>query len=109
VKRQHLKACKGAAKDDKQTGEKRYEVQPFPLYTLRHTCLTRWAPHMDPRTLAYLAGHRDMAITKRYIHPQSDTIRDAIEKARVGKSGHSSGHSGEVAIEEGAVDTLAIN
>ena len=24
---------------------------------LRHTCLARWAPHMDPRTLAYLAGH----------------------------------------------------
>ena len=109
MKRQHLKACKGAAKDDKKTGEKRYEVQPFPLYTLRHTCLTRWAPHMDPRTLAYLAGHRDMAITKRYIHPQSDTIRDAIEKARVGKSGHTSGHTGEVAIEEAAGDTPAIN
>jgi integrase len=36
-----------------------------PLYTLRHTCLTRCAPHMDRWTLAHLAGHRDMAITKR--------------------------------------------
>ena len=45
--------------------------QPFELYTLRHTCLTRWAPHMDPWTLAYLAGHRDMNITKRYVHPQN--------------------------------------
>jgi len=27
------------------------------------------APHMDPWTLAYLAGHRDMNITKRYVHP----------------------------------------
>ena len=25
------------------------------IYCLRHTCLTRWAPHTDPWTLAYLA------------------------------------------------------
>ena len=83
LKKQHVKACKGKAEDDKKTGQKRYEVQPFPLYTLRHTCLTRWAPHMDPWTLAHLAGHRDMAITKRYIHPQADMIRAAMERARV--------------------------
>jgi integrase len=83
LKKQHAKACKGKAKDDKQTGEKRYDVQPFPLYTLRHTCLTRWAPHMDPWTLAHLAGHRDMAITKRYVHPQADMIRAAMDRARV--------------------------
>src|ERR1035438_9570785 len=77
LKKQHVKACKGKAQDDKKTGEKRYDVQPFPLYTLRHTCLTRWAPHMDPWTLAHLAGHRDMAITKRYIHPQADTYGGA--------------------------------
>lgn len=83
LKKQHVKACKGKAQDDKKTGEKRYDVQPFPLYTLRHTCLTRWAPHMDPWTLAHLAGHRDMAITKRYVHPQADMIRAAMDRARV--------------------------
>lgn len=83
LKKAHLKACKGGATDDVRTGEKRYEIQPFPLYTLRHTCLTRWAPHMDPWTLAHLAGHRDMAITKRYVHPQTETVRAAIERARV--------------------------
>lgn len=82
VKKPHMKACKGTAKDDPKTGEKRYAVQPFQLYTLRHTCLTRWAPHMDPWTLAHLAGHRDMAITKRYVHPQAETIRAAMERAR---------------------------
>jgi integrase len=81
LKKQHAKACRGKAEDDKKTGEKRYDVLPFPLYTLRHTCLTRWAPHMDPWTLAYLAGHRDMSITKRYIHPQQQTIRSAMERA----------------------------
>jgi len=81
IKKQHAKACKGKSRDDKKTGEKRFDVQPFPLYTLRHTCLTRWAPHMDPWTLAYLAGHRDMSITKRYVHPQHQTVRKAIERA----------------------------
>jgi len=70
IKKPHAKACKDG------------KVQPFELYTLRHTCLTRWAPHMDPWTLAHLAGHRDMAITKRYIHPQADTIRAAMARAR---------------------------
>ena len=69
------------------------KVEHFPVYTFRHTCLTRWAPFMDPWTLAYLAGHRDMSITKRYVHPQEYNTRAAIEKARVALSGHNSGHS----------------
>lgn len=42
VKRQHAAACKES------------KVEPFPLYSFRHTCLTRWAPNMDPWTLSYL-------------------------------------------------------
>jgi len=57
VKKQHFGALEIA------------EVEPFVLYTLRHTCLTRWAKHMDPFTLHVLAGHTDMNTTKRYIHP----------------------------------------
>jgi integrase len=45
------------------------KVTNFPLYTFRHTCLTRWAAHMDPYTLGYLVGHSDFSTTKRYIHP----------------------------------------
>jgi integrase len=41
------------------------EVQPFVLYTLRHTCLTRWAKCMDPFTLHDLAGHTDMNTTNK--------------------------------------------
>jgi len=78
---QHAKACTLG------------KVPHFPLYTFRHTCLTRWAPFMDPWTLAYLAGHRDMSITKRYVHPQEYNTRAAIEKARVALGGHNSGHS----------------
>ena len=56
-------------------------IEPFVLYSLRHTCLTRWAPHMDPYTLAYLAGHSDMNVTKRYIHPDDETVHAAFRRA----------------------------
>lgn len=59
----------------------------FQIYTFRHTCLTRWAAHMDPYTLAYLAGHSDFSTTRRYVHPQVQTVRDAIERARNGQPG----------------------
>ena len=49
LKKQHPKACNLA------------KVRGFPLYTFRHTCLTRWAAYMDPYTLGYLAGHSDFA------------------------------------------------
>jgi integrase len=55
-------------------------IVPFELYCLRHTCLTRWAPRMDPFTLAYLAGHSDISITKRYIHPEDETVKAAMER-----------------------------
>jgi len=38
LKKQHPKACTIA------------NAEAFPLYTFRHTCLTRWAGHMDPYT-----------------------------------------------------------
>src|SRR5215469_16601369 len=73
-------------------------------HAVRHTCLTRWAPHMDPWTLAYLAGHRDLNITKRYIHPQHQTVLDAMEKAQ---GGHNSGHNREMAPETAFVELSA--
>jgi integrase len=110
LKRQHLHACEGKANALKNAkrreGEpKVWSVEPFPLYTLRHTCLTRWAPHMDPWALAYLAGHRDMSITKRYIHPQQGALKDAIERARNANGGHTSGHTVEVGPSEAVEDT----
>ena len=85
LKKQHAKACKLA------------EIGAFVLYTFRHTCLTRWAAYMDPYTLAYLAGHSDFSTTRRYVHPQAHTVRDAMERARVAQGGHNSGHSNEKA------------
>jgi integrase len=97
LKKQHAKATSEATRLlREETGDQTRNFAGFELYTLRHTCLTRWAPHMDPWTLAYLAGHRDMNITKRYIHPQAHTIRNAMEKARMVPGGHSYGHTTEI-------------
>jgi hypothetical protein len=48
---------------------------------------------MDPWTLAYLAGHSDMNITKRYVHPLQQTIRAPMDRAHEEKSGHTSWHT----------------
>src|SRR5262249_13846257 len=82
-----------------ETGDPQRTFAGFELYILRHTCLTRWAPHMDPWTLAYLAGHRDMNITKRYVHPQQQTIREAMEKARLAKRRNNPGNKSQTCEE----------
>ncbi len=93
----------------RQTAQQDVQFQVFELYTLRHTCLTRWAPHMDPWTLAYLAGHRDMHITGRYVHPQEQMVRAAMDRAQVTNSGHTSRHTGQaVNLEQTALTTPTI-
>jgi site-specific recombinase XerD len=92
LKKQHIKAeATRILREVTRKGDA--EFAPFELYTLRHTCLTRWAPHMDPWTLPYLAGRRDMNITKRYVHPQEQTIRAAMDRAHEETTGHSFRHT----------------
>jgi integrase len=94
LKKQHLKALSEATRIMREeTGNGDASLRSFEFYVLRHTCLTRWAPHMDPWTLAYLAGHRDMGITKRYIHPEEHTVREAMDRAASASGGHTFGHT----------------
>jgi len=96
LKKQHLKAIAEGTRILREESKKQdVELSLFELYTLRHTCLTRWAPHMDPWTLAYLAGHRDMNTTKRYVHPQEQTVRAAMDRVQGEKTGHTSGHTAQ--------------
>jgi len=97
LKKQHAKAQKLA------------KVSAFPLYTFRHTCITRWAAFMDPYTLGFLAGHSDFATTRRYVHPQAHTIMEAIERARNAQGGHKIGHKEETAVESLKPSTAVIN
>jgi hypothetical protein len=58
LKKQHAKAVSEATRIlREETHDLKRVFEGFELYTLRHPCLTRWAPHKDPWTLAYLAGH----------------------------------------------------
>jgi integrase len=81
LKKGHANVCKIAG------------IEYFPLYTFRHTCLTLWSAHMDPYTLAYFAGHSDFATTRRYVHPNLQTGREAMERARAAQGGHKNGHT----------------
>jgi integrase len=81
LKKQHTAACEKG------------KVEFFPPYTFRHTCLTRWAAHMDPYTLSYLAGHSDFSTTRRYVHPQKAQVLEAMRKAQEAKGAHKMGHS----------------
>lgn len=81
LKKQHAKALRVG------------KLESFDLYTFRHTCLTRWAPHMDVFTLQYLAGHSDIRTTKRYVHPQQQDTLKAMSRARVARRGHTSRHT----------------
>lgn len=81
LKKQHLRACRGEAKDDPKTGEERYDVAPFPFYTFRHTCLTRWAPHMDPLDSSqsrWTPGHGD----HESVHPSPGRNRPSGDRTR---------------------------
>ena len=94
LKKQHRRAMSEATRILREkTRREDVQLSAFELYTLRHTCLTRWAPFMDPWTLEYLAGHRDMNITKRYVHPQEQTIRAAMDRAQEAHSEDTSGHT----------------
>ncbi len=55
-------------------GKRRFEAAQ------RQRCVA--SPIMDPWTLAYPAGHRDVNITKRHVGPQEQTIRAAMDRAR---------------------------
>jgi integrase len=55
-------------------------VPSFRLYDLRHTALTRMAmAGIDLPTLKELAGHSQIQMTMRYVHPTPEHKRRAIE------------------------------
>lgn len=54
---------------------------PFRLYDLRHTALSRMAmAGIDLPTLKELAGHSQIQMTMRYVHPTPEHKRRAVDK-----------------------------
>ena len=80
VKLQHRKALKLA------------KIRSFEVYSIRHTFLTRLGESgCDVWTLARIAGHSNISISQRYVHPSEDAVLNAL--SRLG--GHNIGHSPE--------------
>jgi len=66
------------------------KVRPFVVYSARHTFLTRLGESgCDAWTLARIAGHSNISISMRYVHPSQDAVTKAFENL----GGHNSGHS----------------
>ena len=65
------------------------KVEPFVVYSFRHTFLTRLgASGCDAWTLARIAGHSSVAISARYVHPSEDSVLAAVERLGGHKFGH---------------------
>ena len=79
LKLQHKKALKAA------------KLRPFEVYSIRHTFLTRLGESgCDVWTLARIAGHSNISISQRYVHPSEDAVLNALSRL----TGHNSRHSG---------------
>jgi integrase len=98
----HVEAS--SLKKQRAKAVERAGVEPFVLYILRHTCITRWAKHVDPYTLHVIAGHTDMSTTKRCLHPSEADLREAMMKVWA-----QSGHTGQKAILDQPQGSPAIN
>ncbi len=68
VKSQHRKALRLSGIRD-----------PFVLYSLRHTLLTRLGEAgADPFVIQKIAGHSNILISQRYVHPTPERVEKAF-------------------------------
>ena len=94
IKKQHARAIKDS------------KVQAFVIYSLRHTCLTRWAESgMNPYELMRRAGHADLATTMRYIHMTNPKPKDSTDRVTEVQGGHKSGHRASFTLLRGGSKT----
>lgn len=57
------------------------KVDPFVIYSLRHTFLTRVGlSGCDIWTLARIAGHSSTKMSERYVHPSDEAVVQALER-----------------------------
>jgi integrase len=77
LKKQHVRAFKTLAEQAEGNNEK--SMQPFVLYSLRHTFLTRLGESgCNVWTLARIAGHSSIAVSARYVHTSDDAVHNAL-------------------------------
>lgn len=94
LKLKHRKALKAA------------KLRPFEVYSIRHTFLTRLGESGgDVWTLARIAGHSNISISQRYVHPSEDSVLNALSRL----TGHNSRHIAENAIPADGQKLLLTN
>jgi integrase len=87
LRKQHTKAFEIVAEQAAKNNQK--PVRPFVLYSLRHTFLTRLGESgCDVWTLARIAGHSQIQISSRYVHPSEDAMFAAMSRLGGHKIGH---------------------
>src|SRR5580692_433449 len=76
---------------------------PIEVYSIRHTFLTRIGESgCEGWTLARIAGHSNIGISQRYVHPSEDAVLNSLSRL----NGHNSRHTAERAIPVGSRDLL---
>lgn len=55
--------------------------RPLNPHVLRHTAATKWMRVTNARVVQQLLGHRYLSSTQVYCHPNSQDLRDAVERA----------------------------
>ena len=79
LKKQHARAFETLGKEAAKNNEK--AIRPFVLYSLRHTFLTRLGESgCDAWTLARIAGHSNVSMSSRYVHPSEDAVLTAMAR-----------------------------
>jgi integrase len=107
VKKQHAAAFRAIAAHATSHNEK--GVVPFVLYSIRHTFLTRLGSPggggggCDVWTLARIAGHSSIVMSQRYVHPDQNSVLDAMNRL---ETPHKTPHSEETAKPGKGVEKL---
>jgi integrase len=97
LKKQHANAFKKLQEEATKNSDR--PPRPFVLYSLRHTFLTRLGESgCDAWTLARIAGHSNVSMSSRYVHPSEDAVLAAMTK--LGR--HKFGHNKDLAVSRAA-------
>jgi len=64
----------GAGRSDHAGAQKDHYAPRRRSDALRHAFLTEAGVYADPFTLQYVAGHDNIKMTTRYVHPREDAV-----------------------------------
>ena len=105
-RKQHANTFKTVAQEAAKDNLK--PVRPFVLYSLRHTFLTRLGESgCDAWTLVRIAGHTNISMSSRYVHPSENAVLDAMSRLGGHKNGHNQNDAPRLPVAED--DTNVIN